>query len=140
MNSFKINLLLNIININLNLNLKGELMMKSKRLDNVDGNQNNLTKRLEKVQGRLDEVSKEIAEMTFMGIAGGGAVEVMLKGDKTPIKIKIKEESKKELTKDTEMLLDLIVAAFNDSLKKIDEYTDREIAKITKGLPFPGLS
>lgn len=114
--------------------------MKSRRLDNVGGNQNNLTKRLEKVQGELDEASKEIGEMTFMGVAGGGAVEIMLKGDKTPVKIKIKEESKKELVKDLDMLLDLIVAAFNDSLQKIDEYTDKEIAKITKGLPFPGLN
>ena len=114
--------------------------MKSKRLDNINGGQNNLTKKLQKVQGRLDEASKEISEMTFIGIAGGGAVEVMVKGDKTPVKIKIKEESKKDLIKDTDMLLDLIIAAFNDSLQKIDDYTDQEIAKITKGLPFPGLN
>ncbi len=114
--------------------------MKSKRLENMDSGRTNLTKKLQKVQGKLDEVSKEIEDMSFMGISGGGAVEVMLKGDKTPISIKIKEESKKELVSDIDMLLDLIIAAFNDSLKKVDDYTDQEISKITKGLPIPGLN
>lgn len=114
--------------------------MKSKRIANGDNSGTNLTKRLQKVQGKLDEVSKEIEDMTFMGISGGGAVEVLLKGDKTPISIKIKEESKKELVGDIDMLLDLIIAALNDSLKKVDSYTDKEISRITKGLPLPGLN
>ena len=114
--------------------------MKSKRMENGNNSGTNLTKKLQKVQGKLDEVSKEIEDMTFMGVSGGGAVEVMLKGDKTPISIKIKEESKKELVEDVDMLLDLIIAAFNDSLKKVDDYTDKEISRITKGLPLPGLN
>ncbi len=114
--------------------------MKSKRLENVENSQSNLTKKLQKVQGKLDEASKEIGEMTFIGMSGGGAIEVILKGDKTPISIKIKEESKKDLKEDMNMLFDLIIAAFNDSLQKIDDYTDKEISRITKGLPIPGLS
>ena len=30
--------------------------------------------------------------------------------------------------------------SFNDSLKKVDDYTDKEISRITKGLPLPGLN
>ena len=115
--------------------------MKSKRIENGNSNgTTNLTKKLQKVQGKLDEVSKEIEDMTFMGVSGGGAIEVLLKGDKTPISIKIKEESKSELVEDVDMLLDLIIAAFKDSLKKVDNYTDKEISRITKGLPLPGLN
>jgi len=113
--------------------------MKSRSSKIGGNNQNNLTERLQKVQERLDDISKEIGEMKFIGSAGG-AIEVMLKGDKTPIEIKIKEESKEELLKTPDMLLDLIVAAFNDCLKKIDEYTDQEISRVTKGLPIPGLN
>ena len=123
--------------------------MKSKRLSNFTGEQNNMAKKLQKVQTKLDEVSKEIEEMSFIGISGGGVVEVMLKGDKNLISIKVSDDFKNEMKiKEDEkgeenslsMLLDLIVAAANDGLSKIDEYTDKEISKITKGIPIPGLN
>lgn len=116
--------------------------MKSKRLDNagMNGAQNNMAKRLQKVQGQLDDISKEISDMEFMGSSGGDAVQVIAKGDKTILEISIKESSKEEFLKDMDMLLDLIAAAANDALKKVDEYTDQEISKITKGIPIPGLN
>lgn len=115
--------------------------MKSRRL-NGQNSQENLSKKLQQVQGELDEVSKNIEEMSFMGISGGGAAEVVLKGSKLAESIKISEEAKKDLEKDKDSLeniLDLIVAAFNDALQKIDSYTDNEISNITKGLNIPGL-
>lgn len=114
--------------------------MKSRRIDTSASEQANLSKKLQKVQGKLDEMYKEIEDMTFMGVSGGGVVEVMLKGDKSPINIKVKKESEKELKNDFSMLIDLIIAAFNDGIKKIDEYTDKEISKVTKGIPLPGIN
>lgn len=40
---------------------------------------------------------------------------------------------------DTEMLEDLVVAAVNDALKKADEYTQREMGKLTGNINIPGL-
>lgn len=116
--------------------------MKSRKLGNIGNTNNNLdmTKKLKKMQNKLDVVSKEIEEMTFIGISGGGTIEVMIKGDKTPLNIKIKEESKEELKNDLAMLFDLVIAALNDGFKKIDEYTDKEIERVTAGLPIPGLN
>lgn len=114
--------------------------MKSRRMDTAGSEQINLSKKLQKVQGKLDEMYKEIEDMTFMGVSGGGVVEVMLKGDKSPVSIKIKKESEKELKNDFPMLIDLIIAAFNDGIKKVDDYTDKEISKVTKGIPLPGIN
>jgi len=116
--------------------------MKSRKLDGagMEGAQNNMAVKLQKVQGQLDDISKVIADMEFIGTAGGGEVETTVKGDKIVKEIKIKKESQKKLVEDLDMLFDLIVAATNDALRKVDEYTDQEISKITKGIPIPGLN
>ncbi|MDU7143727.1 MAG: YbaB/EbfC family nucleoid-associated protein, partial [Anaerococcus vaginalis] len=40
---------------------------------------------------------------------------------------------------DTEMLEDLVVAAINDALKKADEYSQKEMGKLTGNINIPGL-
>lgn len=116
--------------------------MKSRHTGDIGNNQKNLSKKLQNIQNELDKVSKEIEEMNFIGKSGGEAIEVIVKGDKTPIKIEIKESEKESLKEDLPMLFDLIIAALKDGFQKIDEYTDKEIGKVTKGLPMPipGLS
>lgn len=129
-------------NINKLCMKEGEIKMKSRKLDGagMEGAQNNMAMKLQKVQGQLDDISKVIADMEFIGTAGGGEVETTVKGDKIVKEIKVKKESQKKLVEDLDMLFDLIVAATNDALRKVDEYTDQEISKITKGIPIPGLN
>ncbi|MDE7289269.1 MAG: YbaB/EbfC family nucleoid-associated protein, partial [Oscillospiraceae bacterium] len=68
---------------------------------------------------------------------GGGAVEVTLSGRKEIKSLTIKPEVVDP--EDVEMLQDLIISAFNDTVKQIEETTEKEMGAITGGVSFPGL-
>ena len=87
----------------------------------MPGNMNNLMKQAQKMQ-------KQMAEAT----AGGGAVTVKVSGKKEILSVKIQEEVVDP--DDIEMLEDLIVAATNEALRKIDEISQASMAKVTGGL------
>ncbi len=73
----------------------------------------------------------------FSSTAGGGVIEAVVNGKKELVKINIDEDVVDP--EDTEMLEDLVVAAVNDALKKADEYTQREMGKLTGNINIPGL-
>ena len=110
--------------------------MKSRRFDGGSEVQNNnMTKKLEQMQNDLQKVSNGLEEKSFITKVGGGAVEVKLNGNKNVLDIKIK----KELIEDIEMLEDSLTAALNSCMELVDQYTDKELSKITKGVSIPGM-
>ncbi len=111
--------------------------MKSKLVNNFGNDQVKMQKKLQEVQAKMQAKADEIESMEFSGKSGGGAVEVVAKGDKSIVKINVVDESVYE---DRVMLLDLIVSASNKALSEVDQFTDVEIAKITDGIPIPGLN
>ena len=92
----------------------------------MPGNMNNLMKQAQKMQRQAEENQKALEEKEFTAKAGGGAVEVTISG-------------KKEVTKvvdpdDIEMLEDLIVAATNEALRKVEQESAAMMSKLTGGL------
>ena len=84
---------------------------------------------------KTDEVLRnQLAE----GSAGGGAVKAVVKGNERLVSIKIEPEVLK--SGDVEMLEDLIVAAVNQALDKIEELHKAELDKMTAGLGLTGKS
>ena len=81
----------------------------------MPGNMNNLMKQAQKMQRQMEEAQKELEEKEVEAAAGGGAVEVVDPDD-------------------VEMLEDLIMAAANEALRKMDEVSQSSMAKITGGL------
>ncbi|MDE5781221.1 MAG: YbaB/EbfC family nucleoid-associated protein [Lachnospiraceae bacterium] len=98
----------------------------------MPGNMNNLMKQAQKMQRQMEETTKELEEKEVTAAAGGGAVEVTVSGKKEVVKIKISEEVVDP--EDIEMLEDLIVAATNEALRKMEEISQSQMAKITGGL------
>lgn len=98
----------------------------------MPGNMNNLMKQAQKMQRQMEETTRELEEKEVMAAAGGGAVEVTVNGKKEVVKIKLSEEVVDP--DDIEMLEDLIVAATNEALRKMDDISSKEMAKITGGL------
>lgn len=98
----------------------------------MPGNMNNLMKQAQKMQKQMEESTKELEEKEVTATAGGGAVEVTVSGKKEVVKIKISEEVVDP--DDIEMLQDLIVAATNEALRKIDDISQSQMSKITGGL------
>lgn len=98
----------------------------------MPGNMNNLMKQAQRMQRQMEESAKELESAEFTAAAGGGAVEVTVTGKKEVTKVKLAEEVVDP--DDIEMLEDLIMAATNEALRKMEELTQSEMAKITGGL------
>ena len=98
----------------------------------MPGNMNQLMKQAQKMQKQMEEASKNLEEMEVVATSGGGAVEVTVSGKKEVTKIKIDEEVVDP--EDVEMLEDLVMAAVNEGLRKIEEASAQSMNKITGGL------
>ncbi|EEU12718.1 YbaB/EbfC family nucleoid-associated protein [Anaerococcus vaginalis] len=101
------------------------------------GNMNSMMKKVQKMQQEMARTQQEIEEKEFSSTAGGGVIEAVVNGKKEVLKIKIDEDVVDP--DDTEMLEDLVVAAINDALKKADEYSQKEMGKLTGNINIPGL-
>lgn len=98
----------------------------------MPGNMNNLMKQAQKMQRQMEEAQKELEEKEVEAAAGGGAVKVKVSGKKEVLSVTIDPEVVDP--DDVEMLEDLIVAATNEALRKMDEVSQSSMAKITGGL------
>ena len=104
----------------------------------MPGNMNNLMKQAQRMQRQMEEQQKELEAKEFTATAGGGAVEVTVSGKREVTKVKLAEEVVDP--DDIEMLEDLIMAATNEAMRKIDEASQQSMSQITGalggGLPF----
>ena len=98
----------------------------------MPGNMNNLMKQAQKMQRQMEETTQELETKTYEASAGGGVVKVMISGKKEVISVKIDEEVVDK--DDIEMLEDLIVAATNEALRKVEEASASAMSKLTGGL------
>ena len=98
----------------------------------MPGNMNNLMKQAQKMQRQMEESQKALEEKEFTAAAGGGAVEVSVSGKLEITKVKLAEEVVDP--DDIEMLEDLIMAAANEALRKMEEEAGAAMSKITGGM------
>lgn len=98
----------------------------------MPGNMNNLMKQAQRMQRQMEESAKELESAEFTAAAGGGAVEVTVTGKKEVTKVKLAEEVVDP--DDVEMLEDLIMAATNEALRKMEAETQAVMSKLTGGL------
>lgn len=101
------------------------------------GNMNNLMKQAQRMQRQMEEKQKALEEKEFSAASGGGAVEVVMNGKREVKKITISEEVVDP--DDIEMLEDLITAAFNEVLQKVEEESASVMSGLTGGLGGFGL-
>lgn len=98
----------------------------------MPGNMNNLMKQAQRMQRQMEETTKELEEKEYSASAGGGAVTVTVSGKKEVLSVQLSEEVVDP--DDIEMLQDLIVAATNEALRKMEEESSAAMAKLTGGL------
>ena len=99
----------------------------------MPGNMNNLMKQAQKMQKQMEENQKALE---FTATAGGGAVEVTISGKKEVTKVKISEDAVDP--DDVEMLEDLIMAATNEALRKVEDEAAKAMGKLAGGLGSMG--
>ena len=95
-------------------------------------NMQGMLKQAQKMQRQMEENQKALEEKEFTATAGGGAVEVTISGKREVTKVKLQEEVVDP--DDIEMLEDLIVAATNEALRKVEEESTAVMSKLTGGL------
>lgn len=113
------------------------MMAKRGGFTGMPGNMNNLMKQAQRMQRQMEEMQKEMETMEFEGTAGGEAVKVVVTGKKQMVSVELKPEVVDP--DDIEMLQDLIVAATNEALRKVEELQGKQISGISGGINIPGV-
>ncbi|HYA48224.1 MAG TPA: YbaB/EbfC family nucleoid-associated protein [Burkholderiales bacterium] len=96
-----------------------------------------LQKMLKTAKDMQDRLQKEMAEMRVEGTSGGGMVTVVLDGQKHLLSLRLEPEVVNR--DEVDMLQDLVVAAFNDAVAKVDEALGAKLGGLTGGLKIPGM-
>lgn len=99
------------------------------------GNMAGMMKKVQKMQNEMKKMQDELKRKTVEVTAGGGAVKIVMNGEKQVQEVKIDPAAVDP--EDVEMLQDLIAAAFNESAKKVDDMMASEMGKLTSGLGLP---
>jgi nucleoid-associated protein EbfC len=94
-----------------------------------------MMKQVQDIQGRMQQMQEELAALQVEGQSGGGLVRVTLNGKMEARAVKLDPSLVKP--EDTEMLEDLILAAFQDAKVKAEAALQEKMQEVTGGLPLP---
>lgn len=104
----------------------------------MQGGMAQLMKQANQMQMKMKKVQDELAEKSYTGTAGGGAVSIEINGNYMIQKVNISADLVSSGDKD--MLQDLIQVATNEAVKTAKDTSAKEMEKITGGMNIPGLS
>ena len=93
---------------------------------------------LKQVQQFQEQLQKQLDDLVVESSTGGGMVTVKMNGQKHLVSVHIDPEVYK--SGDIEMLQDLLLAAVNESARKVDEQVASLMGSLTGGLNLPGLN
>ena len=100
-------------------------------------NMNAMIKQAQKMQEDMEALQAELDEREYDISAGGGMVSLKINGKKEVLSMDIKPEIVDP--DDTETLADIIIAAVNEGIKRVEETNSSEMAKVTGNIGLPGM-
>jgi DNA-binding YbaB/EbfC family protein len=103
----------------------------------MGGNPNQIARQMQQMQAQLAKIQEALGSETVEASVGGGMVTVVMTGHQQVESITIDPEAMDP--EDPETLQDLMVAAFNEALRKSQELASQRLGAITGGLKIPGL-
>jgi len=101
----------------------------------MNGNMGNMMKQIQKMQKEMLKMQEELQQKTVVASSGGGMISVEVSGKKELVSLSIDPEAVDPA--DLEMLQDMIMAAVNEGLRKVEEMMTTEMQKLTGGLNLP---
>ncbi len=93
----------------------------------------NMQAMMKQAQQMQEKMAQEIAQIRVEASAGGGMVSVKMDGNKNLLSVKIDPE----VAGDVEMLQDMVVAACNETVKKVEEEAKQKMGGLLGGLGLP---
>ena len=100
----------------------------------MKGGLGNLMKQAQEMQANLQKAQEELARMEVTGQSGGGLVTVVMTGKHEVHRVSIDSSL---LGDDKDMLEDLVAAAINDAVHKVEATTQERFASLAGGLNLP---
>ena len=97
----------------------------------------NMQQLMKQAQKMQEQLQKQMETTTVEATAGGGMVSVKMNGNKQLISVQVDPEV--FTAGDKDMLQDLIVAAVNEGIRKVDETLNTSIGGMTGGMKIPGM-
>ena len=100
----------------------------------MKGGLGNLMKQAQQMQADMQKAQEELASMEVTGQSGGGLVKVTMTGKHEVRRVVIDDSL---LADDKDMLEDLVAAAINDAVHKVESTTQERMAGLTSGINLP---
>ena len=100
----------------------------------MKGQLGNLMRQAQQMQENMRKLQDELARAEITGESGAGMVKVTLSGKHQAHRVQIDPAALKE---DKEFLEDLVAAAINDAVQKVDALARDKMSQATAGLPLP---
>jgi DNA-binding YbaB/EbfC family protein len=97
------------------------------------GNIAQLMQQAQKMQENMQRAQEELATLEVTGNAGGGMVNITITGRMECRKVRIDPS----VLTDPEMAEDLIAAAFNDAVNKVNTESQARMSAATAGMQMP---
>jgi len=94
----------------------------------------NIMKQAQRMQEDMERAQAELAAMEIAGESGGGMVKVVMLGNRDVKSVKIDLVL---IGDQVDMLEDLVAAAFNDAVRKVETVSKEKMAGMTAGLNLP---
>ncbi len=96
---------------------------------------NDLMKKAAEMQDKMQKAQEEMANREVLGESGAGLVKVTMTGRHDVRRVEIDPSL---LTEDKEILEDLLAAAVNDAVRKVEESSKSELGDMLSGMGMPG--
>ena len=100
----------------------------------MKGAMGNLMRQAQKMQEDLQKAQEELANAEVTGESGGGLVKITMNGRHEVRRVEIDDSL---VGDDKEMLEDLITAAFNDAVTKVEKTVQEKFSGLASGMSLP---
>jgi len=93
-----------------------------------------MMKQAQKMQADMQKAQEEIANMEVEGQSGGGMVKVLMNGRHEVRRVTLDDSLMED---DKEMIEDLLAAAVNDAVRRIEQTSSEKMSGVTAGMNLP---
>ena len=100
----------------------------------MKGGIGDLMKQAQQMQEKVKSIQEELARTEVTGKSGAGLVTVTMTGRHDVKRVEIDDSL---MTEDKEILEDLIAAAVNDAVRRLEENQKEKMSELTAGIPLP---
>ena len=100
----------------------------------MNGGMGNLMKQAQQMQAKMAKAQEELAQMEVTGESGAGMVKVTMTGSHSVRRVEIDQSLMED---DKDMVEDLVAAAFNDAVRRVEEQNKDKMGALTGGMQMP---